>query len=372
LSGGLDSSIIAAIAAKVMPERVRTFSVGFDIGGHYSELSDARIVADSIHSDHHELIVHGFDVPKLLEKLVWHYDEPFADAASLPTYLIAQFARKHVKVVLSGEGGDEVFGGYRRYIAQLAFRYLEPIRFLAAQRSPLRRLVDSQPGLRRVKKFLEAGDISDESLRYAEWVTVFTTVMRNDLFSEAVQSFARTFDVGERYRREFVETSHLDRTNQLLQVDFRTWLPDTYLEKVDKATMAEGLEARVPLLDHHVVEYMFRLPGRYKIRGFEKKVLLRQATLDLIPSAIRRKPKHGFSVPLDEWFRGPLLGYARDILLDSRLARRGFFKQDAIEKLISTHTAGRNDLGTQIWQLLSFELWCRQFIDDKSLAPALT
>jgi asparagine synthase (glutamine-hydrolysing) len=371
LSGGLDSSIIAAMAAKEMPERVRTFSVGFDLGGYYNELSDARIVADSIHSDHHELTVKGFDVPELLQKLVWHYDEPFADAACLPTYLISQFARESVKVVLSGEGGDEVFGGYRRYVTQLASRYFQPFRFLAGPRSPLRQFVDSRPGFRRVKKVLEAGEISDEALRYAHWVTFFTASMREDVFSDAVQSSAGAFDVGEIYKREFDEASHMDRTNQMLRVDLRTWLPDTYLEKVDKATMAVGLEARVPLLDHLVVEYMFKLPGRYKIRGFEKKVLLRQATMDLIPEALRRKPKHGFAVPLDEWFRGSLLGWAKEILLDDRLARRGFFKRDAIERLINNHASGRNDLGTPIWQLLSFELWCRQYMDERSFAPSL-
>ena len=371
LSGGLDSSIIAAIAAKEMPERVQTFSVGFDLGGYYSELSDARIVADSIHSDHHELIVKGFDVPELLQKLVWHYDEPFADAACIPTYLISQFARQSVKVVLSGEGGDEVFGGYRRYVTQLFSRYFQPFRFLASHRSPLRQLVDSRPGFRRVKKVFEAWNITDEALRYSHWVTSFTDSMRKDVFSDAVQSFAETFDVGELYRREFGEASHMDRTNQMLRVDTRTWLPDTYLEKVDKATMAVSLEARVPLLDHIVVEYMFKLPGRYKIREFEKKVLLRQATMDLIPEAIRRKPKHGFAVPLDEWFRGSLLGFAKEILLDDRLVRRGLFKRDAIERLIDTHVSGHSDLGTPIWQLLSFELWCRRFMDERSHAPCL-
>lgn len=370
LSGGLDSSVIAALAAKEMPDRVRTFSVGFDLGGYYNELGDAKILAESIHSDHHELVVKGIDVPKLLEKLVWHYDEPFADAACIPTYLISKFARESVKVVLSGEGGDEVFGGYRRYITQLASHHFQSLRFLAGTKSPLRRFVDSRVGFRRVKKVLAASAISDEALRYAHWVTFFTASMRDDLFTDTVHSLTHHVDVGEIYKREFAESSHMDRTNQLLRVDMRTWLPDTYLEKVDKATMAVGLEARVPLLDHLIVELMFKLPGRYKIRGSQTKVLLRQATSDLIPEAIRRKPKHGFAVPLDEWFRGPLLGWAKDILLDDRMTRRGLFKKDAIEKLIGNHVSGCNDLGTPIWQLLSFELWCRQYIDERSFAPA--
>jgi asparagine synthase (glutamine-hydrolysing) len=363
LSGGLDSSIIAALAAREMPERVRTFSVGFDLGGYYNELDDARLVADAIKSDHHELVVKGFDVPNLLEKLVWHYDEPFADAACLPTYILSEFARRSVKVVLSGEGGDEIFGGYRRYVTQLVYHYFQPFQFLARSESPLRRFIESRTGFRRVKKVFESTDISDEALRYAHWVTFFTSSMRDDVFTDTVQSFAKTYDAGAIYRREFADASQADAVNRLLRVDTRTWLPDTYLEKVDKATMAVGLEARVPLLDHLIVEHMARLPGHYKIRGFEKKRLLRLATQDIVPKAIQRKRKHGFAVPLDEWFRGPLLGFAKEVLLDDRLARRGFFKRDAVERLIETHCSHRADLGTPIWQLLAFEIWCRQYMD---------
>jgi asparagine synthase (glutamine-hydrolysing) len=363
LSGGLDSSVIAALAAKEMPERVQTFSVGFDIGGYYNELDDARLMAESIHSDHHELVVQNFDVPNLLEKLVWHYDEPFADAACLPTYILSEFARRSVKVVLSGEGGDEVFGGYRRYVTQLVYNYFQPLSFLARSESPLRRFVDSRPGFRRIKKVFESTDIPEEALRYAHWVTSFTSSMRDDIFTDAVQSFAGTYDVNAIYRREFADASKADGVNRLLRVDTRTWLPDTYLEKVDKATMAVGLEARVPLLDHLVVEHMARLPGHYKIRGFEKKRLLRMATEDIVPKAIRNKRKHGFAVPLDEWFRGPLLGFAKEILLDDRLAGRGYFKREAVERLIDKHVSGQNDFGTPIWQLLAFELWCRQYMD---------
>lgn len=366
LSGGIDSSLIAALAAQQSSGPIQTFSVGFDVGGYYSELDDARKVAIQIGSDHHELVVTSFDVPALLEKLVWHYDEPFADAACMPTYLISEFARRSVKVVLSGEGGDEVFGGYRRYITQLLSAHYLLLAWAFRKNSPFRRALESRKGFRRVKKVLESVDYPDPPERYAHWLTVFTTDLREQLFAGGLKDFDATFDGAEIYRRHFAEAG-ADPVNRLLHVDMETWLPDTYLEKVDKATMAASLEARVPLLDHHVVEFAFALPGKYKISAFRKKFLLRAAAANLLPKSILNKPKHGFAVPLDEWFRGPLTAYVKEILLDSQFAARGYFSSAAIESLLKRHEQRQNDYGTHIWQLLNFELWHRCFLDG---APA--
>jgi asparagine synthase (glutamine-hydrolysing) len=363
LSGGIDSSLIAALAARETPERIQTFSVGFDVGGYYSELADARLLATTIGSDHHELVVESLEVPPLLQKLVWHYDEPFADAACLPTYLISAFARRSVKVVLSGEGGDEVFGGYRRYVTQLLSAYYQRFARWCRPGSFLRRLIESRKGLRRVKKVLESFDYPDGDERYANWLTVFTPSLRREFFAGALQEFERTYDAAEIYRRCFADAG-FDSLNRILSVDIKTWLQDTYLEKVDKATMAVGLEARVPYLDTSVVEYAFSLPGTYKISRFRKKLLLRAAAAGLVPQRILNRPKHGFAVPLDEWFRGPLAEYAREILLDGRLDARGFFCRAAIERLLESHRQGANDYGTHIWQLLNFELWHRCYIDS--------
>jgi asparagine synthase (glutamine-hydrolysing) len=362
LSGGIDSSLIAALAAEQSSSRVQTFSVGFDVGGYYSELAEARAVASALGSDHHELVVKSFDVLALLEKLVWHYDEPFADAACMPTYLISEFARRSVKVILSGEGGDEIFGGYRRYITQLLSTHYLRLAWLFRKNGALRRAIESRKGFRRVKKVLESLDYPNPCERYAHWLTVFTPDLRDELFAGALQEFGRAYDAAEIYRARFDEVE-ADAVNRMLYVDMKTWLPDTYLEKVDKATMAASLEARVPLLDHHVVEYAFSLPGAYKISRFKKKRILRAAAAGLVPERIMTKPKHGFAVPLDEWFRGPLAAYAREVLLDGRLESRGYFRRAAIERLLKLHQQRASDYGIHIWQLLSFELWCRCYLD---------
>ena len=362
LSGGIDSSLLAALAARQKSEPIQTFSVGFDIGGRYNELHSARQMATAIDANHHELLVESFSVPALLEKLVWHYDEPFADAACMPTYLISEFARRSVKVILSGEGGDEVFGGYRRYIAQLLSPYYRCFAWFLRNDSSLRRVIESRRGLRRVKKVLESFDFANDDKRYANWLTCFTPALRKEFFDGVLQEFERSYDAAEIYHHRFAEAGS-DSINRLLYVDMKTWLPDTYLEKVDKATMAVSLEARVPLLDHPVVEYAFSLPGTYKISGFCKKRILRAAATGLVTEAILNRPKHGFSVPLREWFRGPLATYAREVICDGRLASRGYFRREALETLLESHRNGRNDYGAQIWQLLNFELWHRCYVD---------
>lgn len=362
LSGGIDSSLIAALAAQG-GERVRTFAVGFDIGGYYNELDAARLVAKHISAEHHELVVNAFDVPALLERLVWHYDEPFADAAAMPTYLLSKFARESVKVALSGEGGDELFGGYRRYVTQLLSRHYRWLAPLLPPGSLLRRVISTRDGWRRVKKVLESVDVRDDDRRYAHWLTSFTPAMRQEVFAGALRAHDAAYDATRHYT-DGMRDSEDDPLNRLLLMDFRTWLPDTYLEKVDKASMAVGLEARVPFLDHPVVEHAFALPGGYKISRFRKKYILRAVAAGVIPQQILTRPKHGFAVPIDEWFRGELLGYVKDILLDPRVARRGYCDVQAIERLIAAHVSGQNEYGTQIWQLLNFELWHRQYVDS--------
>jgi asparagine synthase (glutamine-hydrolysing) len=362
LSGGIDSSLIATLAARQKSEPVQTFSVGFDVGGRFNELDSARQVATAICANHQELLVESFSVPALLEKLVWQYDEPFADAACMPTFLISEFARRSVKVILSGEGGDELFGGYRRYVTHLLSPYYLHLGWFLGNGSSLRRMIESRKGLRRVKKVLASFDFTNNDERYAHWLTSFTPALREELFDGALQNFERNYDAAEIYHRRFAEVRS-DPMNRLLYVDMNTWLPDTYLEKVDKATMAVGLEARVPLLDHFVVEYAFSLPGSYKISKLRKKRILRAAAAGLLPWSILIKPKHGFSVPLDEWFRGPLAAYAREVILDGRLESRGYLRRAAIETLFESHQQRRNDYGTQIWQLLNFELWHRCYVD---------
>lgn len=359
LSGGIDSSVIAALAAR-RGETVRTFSIGFDAGGDYDELDAARAVARHIGSEHHELVVQAGHVPDLLERLVWHYDEPFADAAAMPTYLLSKFARESVTVALSGDGGDELYGGYQRYVMQLLSEHGAWVHAVAPPGSRVRRIVEARTGLRRLKKALAAFDLTDHRRRYAHWLTSFTSDMRQALFAGALRERDAGFDAAGLYVAGMRGGAGL---NDLLLMDLRTWLPDAYLEKVDKASMAVGLEVRVPFLDHPVVEHAFTIPGGLKLSRLRKKFLLKSVAAALLPQQILARPKHGFAVPLDQWFRGELLGYVKAVLLDGRVARRGYFDVAALERMIERHVARQDDSGDELWQLLNFELWHRRFVD---------
>jgi asparagine synthase (glutamine-hydrolysing) len=366
LSGGVDSSAIVAFMARAQGQPVRTFSVGFEGGPAYNELADAARVARHLGTEHHELHLRESDLLGCLETLVYHYDEPFGDAAAFPTYLVARLAREHVTVCLTGEGGDEIFGGYRRYVAE---RYLAPLTALPRwlRRYALPAIVQALPRLRRLKKIAASLGIDDAPRRYGHWLTVFSDDMRAALLSEACTELARREDAYAVYDRYY--RGEWDLLDRLLYIDLKTWLADAYLEKVDKATMAVSLEARVPLLDHELVEFAAALPARYKIRGLRTKVLFKRALEGLLPRATIEKPKHGFAVPTEPWFRGRLRGFAADILFDERTRRRPYFDHAYVGRLFGAHKNGRHVYSDQLWLLLNFELWHRQFLDAAPGAP---
>jgi len=372
LSGGIDSSAVVAFMSRASSQPVKTFAMGFDIGGYYNELEDARLIARRFATDHHEKIITNVDVESLIQRLVYHYDEPFFDAANLPTLIMSEFARQHVKVVLSGEGGDEIFGGYRRYYAQLASRYLH---FLAPCAHLLGgdNVVPRTPRFRRLRKAVEVMSIGDEALRYGNWLATFTEDAKAELLEPSVRSMTDHFDAYDSYRLYYNRFPRFDTVNRMLYTDLKAWLPDTYLEKIDKATMAVSLEGRVPFLDHRLVEYAFRLPGRWKVRGKTTKYLLKKALEGVLPASTLHKPKHGFAVPVDEWFRGRLKNFASDVLLDHSAQRSGYFNLSAVEKLLREHTSGKRNFGIHIWALMNFELWHRRFMrqdEQTRLTPA--
>lgn len=363
LSGGVDSSAVVALMARYSPGRVKTFSIGFPTARGYDERADARRVAEHFGTDHHELRLEHADLVKTLRTLVYHYDEPFADSAAFPLYFLSRFARQQVKVVLSGEGGDELFGGYRRYVAdQLAapFQRLPP--WLREQW--LRRGLETLPRLRRLKRAVRTLGVADPARRYAGWLEVFTAEMRAELVGTALAGDAGGYDPVEIYERHYQgldgSTDHL---NRLMYVDLKTWLADTYLEKTDKATMAASLEGRLPLLDHRLVELAFRIPGRDKIRGWSTKRILRRALRGLVPEAVLRKRKRGLAVPTDPWFRGELRDFAFEVLLDGSSRRRGLVNQRVVERLWKEHESGRQVWDEQLWVLLNLELWHRVYLD---------
>lgn len=370
LSGGVDSSAIVALMRRHALGRVKTFSVGFPGGGGaYDELSDARVVARHLGTEHYELRVEHADLVHTLRTLVYHYDEPFGDPAGFPVYMLSRFARDHVKVVLAGDGGDELFGGYRRYAVD-RFAPLYQRLPAALTRTVIPALVERFPRLRRTKRSLQTLPIPDPARRYTSWLMLFSPAMQAELLEgglyDAVAGYDPAGHYSQYYHRMNGQTAS-DHLNRLMYVDVKTWLADAYMEKVDKATMACGLEARLPLLDHRLVELAFQIPGRYKIRGRSMKRIFKRAVRDLVPAAVLRKPKHGFSVPLDPWFRGDLKRFTFEVLLDERTRRRGYFNAAFVERLWREHVDGRQVWDAHLWQLLNFELWHRIYLDGESV-----
>ena len=360
LSGGIDSSAIVGLMSQVISQPVNTFSVGFEIGGAYNELADAAIVAKRFGTEHHELLVKEANLVELLNKLVYHYDEPFGDAACFPTYLVSEFARKSVKVALSGEGGDELFGGYRRYSAERFSKYYQKLPVFLRD-GFIRKLVSSIPRSRRLKKAVASMSVKEPEVRYASWLVVFSDEMKRELFTAELNELIKELDSFEVYRKYYYKKDG-DLIDRLLYTDEKTWLVDTYLEKVDKASMAVGLEARVPFLDHELVEFAATIPSKYKIKGFTKKYILKKAMRGLLPESVIKKPKHGFSVPTDPWFRGELKEYIFEVLFDPQARKRGYFNYPYIEKLYQQHLDGKEVYDFHLWLLLNFELWHRTFM----------
>jgi asparagine synthase (glutamine-hydrolysing) len=351
---------------------VKTFSLGFTVGGAYDELSNARVVADYLGVEHHELRVEHIDLVDTLQTLVYHYDEPFGDPAGFPVYLLSKFARQSVKVVLTGDGGDELFGGYRRYAYDNLSRHYRRLPDLFTGRlAPA--LVDRLPRLRRSKKALSALGIHDAARRYSSWLQVFTSDMLAEVLNPDVGNLLGGHDPTAHYSDLYGglngETA-ADHLNRLMYVDLKSWLVDMYMEKTDKATMAASLEARLPLLDHRLVELAFAIPGEHKIKGLSTKRILKTAVADLVPESVLKRPKHGFEVPTDPWFRGELKSWAFEVLLDDTARRRGYFDPSIVEKLWKEHGSGRHVWDTQLWLLLNFELWHRRFIDEGVSATA--
>jgi asparagine synthase (glutamine-hydrolysing) len=367
LSGGVDSSAVVALMKRHATGPVKTFSLGFTIGGAYNELPDARRVAEHIGTEHHELHVDHVDMVGTLLKLVYHYDEPYGDAANFPLFLISEFARQHVKVVLAGDGGDELFGGYRRFVAdQYAGSYQMLPSFLS--RGIIPAAAGLLPRLRRTKRILSTLPLKDPARRAASWLEVFTPEMRRDLLLPAVLDGLEDYDPAWQYSHFYNRMGSgrppLDHLNRMMYVDLKTWLADVYMEKVDKATMAVSLEGRLPMLDHRLVELAFQIPSRYKIRGRSTKKILKNAVAHLLPPEVLTKPKHGFAVPTDPWFRGELKEFVFETLTDDRTKARGFFDPATVERLYRLHREGKEVYDTPLWLLLNFELWQRTYIDS--------
>ena len=362
LSGGVDSAALTALAAEESSERVSTFSIGFEEGS-FSELSAARLVAERYGTDHHELIVRP-DAIELLPRLVEAFDEPFADSSALPTYLVSELAAGAVKVALSGEGADELFGGYYTYVADLIAPRMRPLARLAR---PLVERLPSSSGKAsldyKAKRFVRAAHLPPLE-RHHGWKEIFSADARAELLAPGRRGSADPLDV---YRDRYRETEGAEELARLQDVDLGIYLVDDLLVKTDRASMAHSLEVRVPFLDPVVAELALALPTRSKVRGLAKKRLLRRAVAPLLPPEIVRGRKQGFSVPVAAWLRGELEPFAREVLSADAIARQGYFDPAAVTRLIEDHVARREDLSRQIWGLLSFTLWHERYA--RSEAP---
>jgi asparagine synthase (glutamine-hydrolysing) len=356
LSGGVDSSLLAALAAQESGEPVHTFSIGFEERS-FDELDDARSVAAMYGTRHEELVVRP-DAALLLPRLAETFDEPFADSSALPTYLVSELAARHVKVALSGEGGDELFGGYYTYAADLLALRIGRLAPLA--RPVVERLPSSSRKASldyKAKRFVRGASLPPLERHHA-WKEIFSADFRAELTGRRSAS-----DPVDLLRTRFAETEGAELLARLQDVDLGTYLVDDLLVKTDRASMAHSLEARVPYLDPVVTGFALALPTRLKIRGLQKKLLLRQAAAPLLPRRIVYGRKRGFSIPAAAWLRGELEPFARDVLAPDTLRRQGFFRPEPVTRLLDRHVAGEEDLSRQLWGLLGFTLWHQHHVE---------
>jgi asparagine synthase (glutamine-hydrolysing) len=367
LSGGIDSSAVVALMSRLSSRRVKTFSIGFR-EKDYDETRYARLVARRFDTEHHEFQVEP-DALDVIDRLVWHYNEPYADVSALPTYYLCKMARENVTVALNGDGGDENFAGYVRHSLALLAGYVawmpRPARHgLGHVLAEAFRLFGPEGRLKRHRSILPETFRLDPREVYPSLLSQFNRMHRAALYSP---DFARRVGLAEcenligRLRRQSDARGAVDG---MLAVDVSLYLPDDLLVKFDIASMAVSLETRSPMLDHRFMEFVARLPGRWKMNSITRKVLLKRAFRNILPDEILHRPKMGFGVPIDHWFRGELSEFLRDRLLSRRSRERGYFEPAYVEHLIAEHASGRKQWQYLLWNLLMLELWHETFIDS--------
>lgn len=364
LSGGIDSSTIVAMMAQQMDRPVKTFSIGFSESS-FDELHHARITARHFNTDHHEFVVTP-DVCKIVEDIVWHHDEPFGDVSSIPTYMVSKMAREHVTVILSGDGGDELFAGYERYLVDQDRRVFERIPSFI-RRNLMLRASRVLPRAVYGKNFLRNVALEGDA-RYVDSLSYFDEDAKQELLSTEIRRALGGRDSSEGFRQLLTVSRSAEHIERLLYLDSKTYLPGDILTKVDRMSMAHSIEARVPFLDHKLIEFVQTIPSTLKLRGRMTKHILKQAVRGLVPDQIIDRPKQGFGVPIAKWLNNELREMLHDTLTDSRTRQRGYFNQQAVEAILSEHARGRRDNSRHLWGLLTLELWQRTFIDGNAAA----
>ena len=360
LSGGFDSTVVTAYMAQLVPGKVKTFSIGFS-DPNYDESSYARKVAQYLGTEHVEEKLTP-DPVLLLQTLSRSLDQPFADSSIIPTFMLSQFARKEVVVALGGDGGDEVFGGYDRYLATPIMQRLNFAMKLASPISAKLAKVEEVKN-RKLKRILsQIQSHPNLAARYRSVISLGSDSDVNRLISPDFRSSiaARDFEV------DFAQPGARDALSLMLRSDFERYLPGDLLVKADMATMANSLELRSPFLDHEVVEWAIRLPSEYKIRGRQTKFILKEIARALVPSELVDRPKMGFAIPRADWLRTGLRSMTYDLLTDSTAKNRGWFEQLEVQKILAEHMDGRDRDGL-IWPMLMLELWARTWLDQQAI-----
>jgi asparagine synthase (glutamine-hydrolysing) len=368
LSGGHDSSIIVGLMSRLMSKPVKTFSIGFE-EEEFSELGYARIVAKHFNTDHNEFIVKPQFVD-ILPKIVWHYDQPYADSSALPSYYVANVTRKHVTVALNGDGGDENFAGYLRYKAMKGSSYFSfPFRLMGRKMTgalsaliPHVETSKSSNAFRYAYRLVSALAEPPE-IRHIIWHSFFTNEAKYRIYSEDMHSAFRNEDAYDYLSDVFLHAPAGNSLDRSLYTDIMTYLPEDLLVKMDIATMANSLETRSPFLDHKLVEFTASLPASWKMKGFSTKHILKDTYRDMLPPEIMGRGKQGFGIPLGKWFRNQWKDYFRDIVLSEQAIKRGYFNKAGVEELFNEHINGTRDHGYRMYALLVLELWHRVFID---------
>jgi len=370
LSGGLDSSTIVACMSEASSTPVKTFSIGFE-DQTYNELPYARAVARKFGTDHYEEILQP-NIADLAEKLMGHLDEPFGDFSIFPTYMVSEMARRHVKVVLSGDGGDELFGGYDTYVAQKLDRYyrLLPSKMRQTALPGLIGLVPPQPAkkgiINKTKRFVE-GAALPASLQHTRWMTFMSEQEKAALYQPELHAAINGSTPAAVIESYFQRAAKAESLAQQQYVDIKTYLVDDILTKVDRMSMAASIESRVPLLDYRIVEFAVNLPPQLKMHRGQTKVILRRAMADRLPAEVLNKPKQGFSIPLKHWLSGPLRPMMTDLLSVESVQRRGYFRPEVVTSWMTEHVNNRANHSHRLWALMVLELWHRNVQESASV-----
>lgn len=366
LSGGLDSSTLVALMSRAGEGEVKTFSIGFEEKS-YNELSYARCAAEAFGTKHKEFIIKPQAVD-LFDKLIYHLDDPIADFSIFPTYLVSKLARDYVKVVLSGDGGDETFAGYDTYIAHRMAEGFGGIAGLLGK-PPVRNILSALPPsskkkgiINRLKRYSE-GLALPGALRHFRWMVFLSQREKEFLFTEEFLEMLRGVPPYGSVIRHFDSAVTGDDLSKLMYTDLKTYLIDDGCVKVDRMSMAASLEVRVPILDHKVVEYMATVPPEMKLKGLDTKYILRKAFSDILPDKILNRGKEGFSIPIKNWLKTELKPMMLDLLSERSIRDRGYFKPESVTRLIREHLENRENHSHRLWALMVFEKWCRTFVD---------